>query len=352
MAKSHVGVEITEESVRAVEVSVERQPQVLAYGEVALPPDASRDSEVLDQGAVAVAIRQLWDTAKIGAKSATLGVASRRVLVREHTTAALAPDLLRQALPFQVQDLLPVPVAQAVLDYYPISQQGGHLHGLLVAAVADTIEGMIASFSRAKIRIDAVDLAAFGLARAVATVAPAGTVAVIHIGDHTTQIVILRNGIPEFVRITPVDLETAAVRRRTAQMIAPDGLGDGTFVATGTLDPTRVAAAELVGAAGIVPRGALRSDTALRPVADVIARMRSTLSFYLNRPTAAPIEQVLLCGAGSAVEGVASGFAEAVDMPVRSLGINNLLPSRVPEPSGELALNLVSTLGLALGKDR
>ncbi len=68
-------------------------------------------------------------------------IANRRVLVREHSTAAIAPELLRQALPFQVQDLLPVPpVAQAVLDYYPTGQQGDQLHGLLVAAVSSTIE--------------------------------------------------------------------------------------------------------------------------------------------------------------------------------------------------------------------
>jgi len=352
MAKSHVGVEITEESVRAVEVSGDRQPQVIAFGEVALPPDAAHDSEVLDQGAVAVAIRQLWSTAKIRAKSATIGIASRRVLVREHTTSVMPPDLLRQALPFQVQDLLPVPVAQAVLDYYPTSQQGDQLHGLLVAAVSETIETMIASFARAKIRVDGVDLAAFGLARAAALVAPTGTVAAIHIGDHTTQIVILRDGIPDFVRITPVDLETSAVRRRASQMLAPDGIGDGTFITDGAVDPTRGFGDDLTGSAGIVARGSLRVDVALRPVTDVIARMRSTLAFYLNKPGSPPIEQVLLCGAGSAVDGVAAGLADAVDMPVRTLSLQNLLPARGADPTGELALNLVSTAGLALGKDR
>lgn len=350
MAKSHVGVEITEESVRAVEVSGERQPQVIAYGEVALPPDAAHDSEVLDQGAVAFAIQQLWRTAGIRTRSATLGIASRRVLVREHSTAAMAPDLLRQALPFQVQDLLPVPVAQAVLDYYPTSQEGGQLHGLLVAAVADTVEAMIASFARVKIRIDGVDLAAFGLARAAARVVPDGVVAAIHIGDHTTQIVILREGIPEFVRITPVDLETAAVRRRAAQMVAPSGAGDGTFAVAGADDPA--ALDDLTGTAGIVPRGALRADAGVRPVNDLIGRLRSTLAFYLNRPDAVPVQQVLLSGAGSAVDGVASGLADVVDVPVRTLGLHDVLPARGADPGGDLALDLVPTAGLALGKDR
>ncbi|GAB6859446.1 type IV pilus biogenesis protein PilM [Microbacterium xylanilyticum] len=347
MARSHVGVEITEESVRAVEVSVERQPQVVAYGEVALPPDAAHDSEVLDQGAVATAIRDLWSVAKIRAKSATLGIANRRVLVREHSTAAIAPELLRQALPFQVQDLLPVPVAQAVLDYYPTGQQGDQLHGLLVAAVSSTIEDMITAFGRAKIRIDGVDLATFGLARAAALVAPEGTAAAIHIGDHTTQIVILRDGIPDFVRITPVDLETLAVRRRNAQ-IAPE---DGTFVAT-RVDPTRIAAAELVGAAGIVPMGALRVDASSRPVTEVIGRIRSTLAFYLNKDGMPPISQVLVTGAGAAVDGVAQGLAATLDAPLRTIVLHDVLPLQVADPTGDLALNLVSTAGLALGKDR
>ena len=349
MAKSHVGVEITEESVRAVEVSGDRQPQVVAYGEVPLPPDAAHDSEVLDQGAVAFAIQQLWRTAGIKAKSATLGIASRRVLVREHTTAVMAPELLRQALPFQVQDLLPVPVAQAVLDYYPTSQQGDQLHGLLVAAVSDTVEAMIASFARAKIRIDGVDLAAFGLARAAARAVPTGNIAAINIGDHTTQIVILRDGVPDFVRITPVDLETSAVRRRTAQMVAPDGAGDGTFAVAGSDGSSDE---DLTGTAGIVARGALRVDPGVRPVNDLIGRMRSTLAFYLNKPGAAPIQQVLLSGAGSAVGGVVSGLADAVEVPVHPLALNNVLPVRGSEPRGELALDLVPTAGLALGKDR
>ena len=340
MAAPHVGVEITEESVRAVEVSAGRSPRVLAFGEVALPPDAAKDSEIIDEGAVAVALRQLWTGAHIKGRSVTLGIASRRVLVREYSTAAMPPELLRKALPFQVQDLLPVPVSQAVLDYYPTSQQGEQLHGLLVAAVAETVEQLIAAFTRTKLRVQAVDLTAFGLARAGRVVAPQGTVAVIHVGDHTTQIVIMRDGIPEFVRILPADLETAAVRRRS--LIAPD---------ESMTAPVAELAGSVVGSAGVLPRGALRGDVGGRPSADLIARLRSTLSFYLNRPGAAAIQQVLLTGAGAMVEGVQAGLNEHAGAPVSVIGLPEVIAMRESAPTGELALNLVSTLGLALGKD-
>ncbi|WP_298861588.1 type IV pilus biogenesis protein PilM [Microbacterium sp.] len=360
MAKSHVGVEITEESVRAVEVTLDRNPHVLAYGEVPLLPDSARDSEVVDQGAVAVAIRQLWSSAGIKAKSATLGVASRRVLVREYSAPAMAPDMLRQALPYQVQDLLPVPVSQAVLDYYPTSQEGDRLNGLLVAAVSETVEGMIAAFDRAKVRIVNVDLASFGLARAAARLVPQGTVAVVHIGDHTTQIVILQDGVPEFVRITPVDLDTTAVLRRKALVVesgeAPAAPHEP--AAAAVLDPARAAASALnaqsdaAASAATSRRAQLRGDLGRRPVTELVGRISTTLRFYLNRPNAASVQQVLLCGAGSAVRGITSGLAEDISVPIRQIGLGDVADLRGAEPAGESALNMVSTLGLALGGAR
>lgn len=354
MSSTQIGVEITEESVRAVEVTGGRSPRVLAFGEVALPPDAAKDSEIVDEGAVAVALRQLWSTARFKSRKVTLGIASRRVLVREYSTTAMPPDMLRRALPFQVQDLLPVPVDQAVLDYYPTAQHGDQLHGLLVAAVADTIEQLISAFTRTKLRVQDVDLTAFALARAARVAAPQGTVAAIHVGDHTTQVVIMRDGIPEFVRLLPADLSTAAVRRRSAVLAITD---DGTPMSTvrdiaNTVDPARMHGDDdLSGSAGIVPRGALRGDVGSRPVSDLLARLHSTLSFYRNRPGATAIQQILLTGAGAAVDGVHLGLQEKSQAPVRVISLTDVAAVRDAHPSGELAMNLVSTVGLALGKD-
>ncbi|MEW1962529.1 pilus assembly protein PilM [Microbacterium sp. NPDC077644] len=354
MAATRVGVEITEESVRAVEMTIGRSPRVLAYGEAPLPPDAAKDSEIHDEGAVAVAIRQLWSTACIKSRNVTLGIASRRVLVREYTTAALPRPVMQKALPFQVQDLLPVPVNQAVLDFYPTAQEGDQVHGLLVAAVAETVEQMIAAFTRSRIRVTRVDLTAFGLARAVRRDASVGTVAAIHVGDHTTQVVILRDGIPMFVRILPADIETTAVRRRG--VLAPvDETADAEI-------PMLAA----VGAAGILPagiarqadalapgalRGTLRGEFGGRAVTDLLSRLHSTLDFYMTRPGGTGIDRVLLTGAGAAVNGVQRGLADRDAYPVQVISLADVGAVAGGEPGGELALNLVSTAGLALGKD-
>lgn len=329
MAKTIIGLEVTEESVRAAEISVGRKPSLVAFGEVPLPPESARDSEVLDAGAVAVALRQLWTGAAFKNKSVVLGVASRRILVREYTTQAMRPDLLRDALPFQVQDLLPVPASQAVLDFFPLTQDGDQVSGLLVAAVSENIEQIIATLDRVKLRAHAVDLTSFGLARATASlVSPDETVATVSIGDHTTQVVVSRAGIPQFVRILPLDVSTAAVRRHSAAD-----------------EPV-----EVMEYAGARTRGSMRATTP-PGVSDLTARLRSTLAFYASRPTAAPLSRVFLTGAGVAADGVMAGLTASIDTPLQVVSVGDVVHVTSP-PAGELSLNLVTTVGIALGEVR
>lgn len=346
MAKTIVGLEITEESVRAVEVTAGRAPALLAYGEVPLPPGTAKDSEVLDASAVSVAIRQLWTRAGIKGRHVVLGIGSRRILVREYTTQALRPDLLRQALPFQVQDLLPVPANQAVLDFYPVSQTGDQVTGLLVAAVSETVEELISTLAKAKVVVDSVDLVPFGLARAARVVGGSGeTVAMVHIGDHTTYVVVAVDGIPRFVRIIPIDVETAAVRGRGLEDEIAESLESMPVLET--VPPQPDPQPMLRG------RAALRGSGATDPVvADLVGRLRSTIAFHANRPGAAPVSTVFVSGAGSAAPGVLPALTTALDAVVRVVSSNDLLRTK---RSGaiedvDLDLNLVSTIGLTLGE--
>lgn len=351
MGKSIVGLEVTEESVRAAELSLGRKPQLIAYGEVPLPPDAARDSEVLDSGAVAVALRQLWTGARFKSRDAVLGVASRRILVREYTTQAMRPDLLRDALPYQVQDLLPVPASQAVLDFFPLGQQGDQVSGLLVAAVSENIEQIISTLSKVKVRAQAVDLTAFGLARVTAPLAaPDETVATVNVGDHTTQVVIARAGVPQFVRLLPIDVATAATRRHSAVELEPALEYAAVGAGVGAASAVVVAGASgAPGSNGGRTRGSLRAATP-PGVSDLAARLRSTLAFFASRPNAAPLSRVFVTGAGAGVEGVMPALTAAIDTPLAVVSVADVVGMSAPPPAGEVALNLVSTVGVALGE--
>lgn len=349
MAKTIVGLEITEEGVRAAEVSLGRSPRVIAFGSVPLPPGAAKDSEVFDTDAIVLALRQLWTRAGIKSKNVVLGIGSRRILVRDYTTQAMRPDLLAQALPFQVQDLLPVPAEQAVLDFYPVSQEGDRLSGLLVAAVAETVDELVTAVTKAKLTVDVVDLAPFALARAIGGVAAAGeTVAALYLGDHTTYVVVVHDGIPRFVRIIPMEIATEAVRVRASATETGEPLAPAMEEVLETVPPseglTRRRSAARGGARTVV-----MSEADIR---DVVARLGSTLRFYADRSADAPVTRVLVSGAGAAVEGIAPALAASLPMPVQLVGLSSIAPSKTQVPPGDVDLNLVTTAGLALGVPR
>lgn len=347
MAKTIVGLEITEEGIRAAELTTGSRPTLVASGSVPVPPGAAKDSEVFDADAVALALRQLWSRAGFRSKHVVLGLASRRILVREFTTHAMRPDLLRQALPFQVQDLLPVPLDQAVLDFYPASQQGDQVTGLLVAAVAETVEELIAAVARARLTVDVVDLAPFGLARAASRVcAPEEAVAAFHLGDHTSYVVVMEAGVPRFVRIIPVDILTGAVRARELATLAERAEEQQPAVEESleTVPPSDTPPSRRVRSVARAPRSAAMPEAA---IANLATRLRGTLSFYVER-SARPVSRVLLSGAGAAAPGVSEALAAGLPTPVEYLDARRVVSGRrIPE--GEDALNLVATVGLAMG---
>jgi type IV pilus assembly protein PilM len=352
MAKTTIGLEITEEGVRAAEVTVGRSPSLIAYGSVPLPPGAAKDSEVFDVDAVVLALRQLWSRAGFTSRRVVLGIGSRRILVREYTTQALRPDLLRQALPFQVQDLLPVPADQAVLDFYPSSQQGDQITGLLVAAVSETVEQLIGTIAKAKLTVDVVDLAPFGLARAASRLAaPGESIAALHLGDHTSYVVVVRDGIPKFVRILPIEIVTEAVRER--EMVAATQNAEQSAhipeEVLETVPPTAEPSGRRSRAGGRAVRPAGMSESAL---SDLVGRLHSTLAFYAGRSGDEPVTRVILSGAGAAAPGIADALAGSLPLPVSYAGAAEVITGKKTVPTGDAGLNLLTTVGLALGDAR
>jgi type IV pilus assembly protein PilM len=315
MSKTLVGIEITEASVQVVEISRGDEPTILAAGEVALPPGAAKDSEIIDPQAVALAIRQLWQQCKVRSRHAVLGIGSRRVFVRDHTIPKLDRKHIREALPFQVDGVLPLPVDQAVLDFFPLHEDDEHFHGLLVAAVSDNVEALVATLRDAKVTASSVDLIPLGLSRvATRLTAPDETVAMVYVGYHTTYVVIHSHGIPDLVRIISIDLTTDDAAPAAMQQAVPQSLDASA-------------------------------------VADLVSRIRSTLEFYIAKSDALPIDRVLLSGGGVLQSETRQTLAAALGLPSEVITVGDVAASKI-ELENDLPIVLVSTLGLALGGGR
>src|SRR5204862_7539596 len=118
-------------------------------GQVALAPGAVRGGEVLDAPAVAAAIRRLWREAGFRAKTVIVGVGNQRAVIRQADLPEMSTEEMRSALQFQAQDLIPIPIEDAVLDFQVIEEipgaDGNMVRILLVAGHRGMIDSLLAA---------------------------------------------------------------------------------------------------------------------------------------------------------------------------------------------------------------
>ncbi len=206
MPTASIGLDIGSTSIRAVEVTRRQdRPVIDNFGQVLLPEGAVVGGVVKDDKAVTTALRQLWTSQNFRSRDVVLGVTHQQIVVREIEVSNLPPKEMRQALPFQVRDVLPLPPDEALLDFFPLEQPGrgdSTVHGLLIAAPKDVVVDMVRAVERASLHVAQVDLSCFAALRAAAHLAE-DTEAVIDIGANGTNIIIHTDGVPQIVRTIP-----------------------------------------------------------------------------------------------------------------------------------------------------
>jgi type IV pilus assembly protein PilM len=206
-ATNLVGLDIGSTSIRAVETTLQKdRPVIDNFGQVFLPPGAVVGGVIKDDRVVTSALRQLWTSHTFNTRDVVLGVTHQQIVVREVEVAKLPHKELRRALPFLVRDVLPLPVDEALLDFYPLEkdkQQGNDtIQGLLIAAPKQPVIDTVHAVEAAGLHVSQVDLACFAALRAAAHLA-SDTEALLDIGANGTNIIVHTDGTPKIVRTVP-----------------------------------------------------------------------------------------------------------------------------------------------------
>jgi len=367
---STVGIDFGTTALRAVEVTRTGKPRptLLRYHEVALPTAAVSSGEVVEPNTVAVALRQLWAEGGFSTRSVVLGMGNQRVLARDLTVPKASLKRIRASLPFQVQHMLPMPVDEALLDFYPISEtttaSGPVVNGLLIAAVKDSVLSNVRTAQLAGLTTQEVDLIPFALSRAlVSRPGLTGTVAVIDMGAKTTTVVIVQDGVPQFVRIIPTggdDLSQALRSGLEADAAEADRLkqhvglvpvkalaGPGSWAPPPDYARPSRAHAHASDVAGIDAAGII-ADV----IGEQLVSLRNTLAYFANTRPKDSVRQIILTGGAGRLPGLANALADltgiAVDVgdPLASVVLSAGLDVSV---LGHGSDRFTVALGLALG---
>lgn len=310
MSTNIVGIDIGSASLRAVEVknSDKAKPVVVKYHEVPLPAGSVRRGEVLEEGTVATALKRLWSTAGFKSKHVILGIGGPRVLSRDLSVPKATMTQIKEALPFHVQEMLPVPVDEALLDFYPISESesenGPMINGLLIAAIKEAVTSNIAAVTQAGLIPVQVDLIPFALARTLEPIGvSSGVAAVVSIGANTTNVVITHSGVPQFVRIIPSGSDdiTQAIAKKleipweNAEVIKRQ-LGLRSAGVTAETQPAVEAIYDTVG--------------------ELLTNIRNTINYYANSKAGHVVTRIVASGGGTKMTGLVHALGEVTGIPV------------------------------------
>ena len=340
--KSMVGLDIEAGSIAATEVEANGRVAVTKTGMLPLGAGIFREGEVADPEALGNALKELFSQHKLG-KNVRLGIANQRVAVRTLRLPKIDdPKELETAIRFQAQDHIPMPLEQAVLDWHEVGRVTGedgneHVDVVAVAARRDMLGRLMDALSLAGLRPVGIDLAAFGMVRALAREphapiaagdwveatsqgSPQDATTVEQSADGATDgvepalgvepaklfcnlgdvsnLAVARGSTCLFTRVSPFGVEgiaqKLAERRRLTleharQWLVHVGLEEPVESLDG--DPEIVAAAREALAEG---------------AARLVDELRLSLEFYSAQEGATVVEGVIVCGPGTTIPGLAA----------------------------------------------
>lgn len=346
MASRYIGLDVGTHAVTAAEISVGRDGEttLVKMGQVALPQGAVDAGEVADPGAVASAIRKLWKNTRFGSKKVHLGLGNQRVVVRPTELPDMGEDELRSAIEFQADELIPLPLSDAILDFQVLerftSEDGDPMvRVLVVAAQRDMVASLLAAVDEAGLDPVIVDIDPFAMLRALGDPARAegASEALVSVGAGVTNIVVHDAGIPKFIRIIP------------------QGGDDATHALADQLEISFDEAEALkrqVAAGADVPdadRASAIIDESLNPLVEDI---QGSLDYHVAQTGGEPLRRVQLTGGGSRVPRLAERLQALLGVEVirahplerLRVGDTGLTPEQLNEAEDLIAV----PVGLAL----
>jgi type IV pilus assembly protein PilM len=355
-----VGIDLEQSSIAGAQVKSSRQGRALTGVAVrAVPEGLLFEGEVVDVDALAAELKAFWKETGFTGKRFSLGVANQKIVVRTMEFPQIDAKELRAAIEFQAQESIPIPLADAILDFQVLSTMpgedgGGRQKVLIVAAQRDMISQFTEAAHKAGLTIDGIDLQAFALMRSVAPSvafvdqgAPGmeQATALVNISSGITNLVVSVNDMPQFTRVVNLGCEALVQALAANRGVSRDeadafrlniGL-TGADAPFGDLEANTVAEIHEV------------LDTACEAFADEIRR---SIDYYHSQEHQGQIANLLLAGEGALTRNICSYLSQALHLnvqlgnPLQHISENK---SKLAQPELEaMSPRLAIALGLAL----
>ncbi len=337
-SKAVVGLDIEAGSVAATEVTSNGTTRLGATGIAPLGTGVTNDGELADAPALAGVLKQMFAEHRLS-RNVRIGIANQRVVVRTLRLPQIDKrEEIESAIRFQAAEQIPMPLEQAVLDWQVLESDpevalARQMDVVVVAARRESVSNLVSACRGAGLRPIGIDVSAFGMIRALADrTGPLGDDSepadpaedptgegppgparpsaslLCNLGD-VTNLAVASGSRCLFTRVSAFGMEGIAQHLAERRELTLEQ-------ARGWL--ARVGLEEPVEAIDGEPEVIAACREALEEGARRLAsELRLSLDYYGSQEAAMAVEEVVLCGQGTAVRGLPARMERELGFPVR-----------------------------------
>jgi type IV pilus assembly protein PilM len=341
--KSVVGLDIGSSAVKAVELrATGNSYRVAAFGSQPVPPDSIVDGAIIDAGAVADAIRRLFDGNKaFKGKDVCASLSGNAVIVKKITLPVMTQAELDESIYWEAEQYIPFDVQDVNLDYQILDpgtgpESRGSMEVLLVAAKKDKIGDYTGVIAQAGRNAVVVDVDAFALQNAYE----------MNYGLEPGQVVVLLNAGASAINVNILHGDQSVFTRDVS-------IGGNAYTEAlqKDLDLPYETAEQLKK--GIPVDGATFEEArhVIRAITDnVLLEVQKTFDFFKATASSDHIDKIVVSGGASRVEGFYEMLAERFGTPVEEFDPFKTITwdKKVDADVGEAAATGAVAVGLAL----
>lgn len=212
-SKKIVGLKIGGSQIAAACVNNSGSPELVQAVREPLEHGIVVGGELRDPEALAVALKEFFQHHKLPKRGVRLGIANNRIGVRTFEVIGIDdPKQLANAIRFRAQEVLPIPLEEAVLDYQVLSEsvneEGQKVSRvMLVVAYRELVDRYVYACKKAGLQIVGIDLEAFALLRAVAEPhdpipgSQVGALVAVSVGHDRSTFAVSDGRVCEFTRV-------------------------------------------------------------------------------------------------------------------------------------------------------
>lgn len=348
-SKSLIGLDIGHHSIKAV--AMDRTStgwRIGRTGSVPTPPDSVKDGVVIDQAAVADAIRALMREARIGATGAIIAVSGGTVVCRIVRIPKMPEATLRKSIKFEASRYVPNSADDSYIEFEIVGySDDGQMDVLIVAAPRDIVESRVLSCQAAGLDVEIVDIGAFAAYRSLVEADQLQnytdtTIALVDIGATTTNMSIVECGVFTMTRTISQGGQTLTDALKQYFKLSNEDAESG---------KAQLDISELVNDKTPKENPPLR---VIQPHLDELVReIRRSLNYYQSQQKegsqANAISQILLCGGSAALTGMPEYIGHKLGIPTTAVKLYSNPRITGPEPDRPSAqYDLAVAAGLAM----